>query len=90
MRSVSWTTQFVRDVKRMRKRGKDLEKLKFLITKLAKREPLSPKHRDYPLIGRWKNCRDCHIESDWILIYSADFYSLHLERTGSHSDLFRK
>ena len=90
MRSVSQTTQFVRDVKRMWKRGKDLEKLKFLVTKLAKREPLDPKHRDHPLTGSWKNCRDCHIESDWILIYSAEPHSLHLERTGSHSDLFRK
>ena len=71
MRSVSQTTQFVRDVKRMRKRGKDLEKLKFLVTKLAKNEPLDPKHRDHPLIGPWKNCRDCHIEPDWLLIYSA-------------------
>ncbi len=90
MRSVSQTTQFVRDVKRMRKRGKDLEKLKSLVTKLAKSIPLGPKHRDHPLIGPWKNCRDCHIEPDWILIYSVDPHYLHLERTGSHSDLFRK
>jgi len=90
MRSVSQTTQFVRDVKRMRKRGKDLEKLKSLVTTLAKREPLDSKHRDHPLIDRWKNCRDCHIEPDWILIYSADPHSLHLERTGSHSDIFKK
>ena len=90
MRSVSQTTQFVRDVKRMRKRGKNLEKLKVLVTKLSKTEPLDPKHRDHPLIGPWKNCRDCHIEPDWILIYSADPHSLHLERTGSHSDLFKK
>jgi mRNA interferase YafQ len=90
MRSVSQTTQFVRDVKRMRKRGKNLEKLKVLVTKLSKTEPLDPKHRDHPLIGPWKNCHDCHIEPDWILIYSADPHSLHLERTGSHSDLFKK
>ena len=90
MRSVSQTTQFVRDVKRMRKRGKDLEKLKFLVTKLAKSEPLDPKYRDHSLFGPWKNCRDCHIEPDWLLIYSADPFSLRLERTGPHSDLFRK
>jgi len=90
MKRVSQTTQFARDVKRMRKRGKDLEKLKVLVTKLAKIEPLDPKHRDHPLIGPWKNCRDCHVEPDWILIYSADPHSLHLERTGSHSDLFKK
>ncbi len=90
MRNVSQTNQFVRDVKRMRKRGKDLNKLKFLVTKLARSESLDPKHRDHPLIGPWKNCRDCHIEPDWILIYSADTHSLRLERTGTHSDLFRR
>ena len=90
MRSVSQTTQFARDVKRMRKRGKDLEKLKSLVTTIAKREPLDPKHRDHPLIGPWKNCSNCHIEPDWILVYSTDPNSLHLERTGSHSDLFKK
>ncbi len=90
MRRISQTTQFVRDVKRMRKRGKSLSKLRFIVTRLAKSEPLDPKHRDHPLIGRWKNCRDCHIEPDWILIYSADSHSLRLERTGSHSDLFRQ
>ena len=90
MRSISQTTQFVRDVKRMRKRGKDIEKLKFLVTKLAKSESLDPKYRDHPLIGPWKNCRDCHIEPDWVVIYSADTHSLRLERTGSHSDLFKR
>lgn len=89
MRSVSQTAQFARDVRRMRKRGKDLEKLKVLVGSLAKGEPLDPRHRDHFLLGRWKHCRDCHIEPDWILIYSCDPRSLRLERTGSHSDLFR-
>ena len=89
MRIVSQTTQFSRDVRRMRKRGKDLVKLKLLVARLAGGEPLDPGHRDHPLLGRWKNCRDCHIEPDWILIYSADPRSIRLERTGSHSDLFR-
>ena len=90
MKKVSQTTQFARDVKRMIKRGKDIEKLKVLIRKLVGDEILDAKHRDHPLIGPWKNCRDCHIETDWILIYSIDAHSLRLERTGTHSDLFRK
>lgn len=89
MKRVSQTTQFARDVKRMRRRGKDLEKLKPIVTRLARNKRLEPKHRDHRLIGPWKNCRDCHIEPDWILIYSADSQSLRLERTGSHSDLFK-
>ena len=90
MKSVSQTTQFARDVKLMRKRGKDLAKLKEVVEKLAAGAPLPQKYKDHPLIGPWRPSRDCHIEPDWILIYTTDTESLRLERTGSHSDLFRK
>jgi len=90
MKNLSQTTQFTKDVKRMSKRGKDLEKLKAVVKKLAQGESLAAKHRDHPLVGPWKNCRDCHIEPDWVLIYSVDTHNLRLERTGTHSDLFEK
>ncbi|MBI3987120.1 MAG: type II toxin-antitoxin system YafQ family toxin [Lentisphaerae bacterium] len=89
MRTLSQTTQFLRDVKRMRKRGKDLGKLREVVRLLAAGSPLEPKLRDHPLLGPWQPSRDCHIEPDWILIYTADETSLRLERTGTHSDLFR-
>ena len=90
MRRLSQTRQFSRDVKRMAKRGKDIAKLREVVTRLAEELPLDPRHRDHPLIGKLINCRDCHVEPDWILIYSMDQESLRLERTGTHSDLFRK
>ena len=90
MKHVSQTKQFGRDVKRMKKRGKDLSKLREIVSDLAEGKTLSTKHKDHPLIGEWKPSRDCHIEPDWLLIYTADDESLRLERTGSHSDLFKK
>ncbi len=90
MKQLSQSTQFARDVKLMRKRGKDLRKLQFVVKLLAEGIRLPPQHRDHPLIGTWRPSRDCHIEPDWILIYTADGDSLRLERTGSHSDLFKK
>lgn len=90
MKKVSQTRQFSRDVNRMRKRGKDLEKLQEIVKLLAEGVALSANHRDHPLIGPWQSSRDCHIEADWILIYTADKDPLRLERTGSHSDLFKK
>ena len=89
MKNLSQTTQFSRDVKRMRKRGKDLEKLKVVVGKLARGEPLDAKHRDHLLVGSWRNCRDCHLAPDWILIYYTDAHALRLERTGTHNDLFQ-
>lgn len=88
MKLVSQTTQFRRDVKRMQKRGKDLSKLQALIRRLADGQPLLVQHRDHALFGAWTPSRDCHIEPDWILIYTPGDNTLLLERTGTHADLF--
>ncbi len=85
-----FTTQFEKDVRRMQKRGKNIERLKMIIRSLAAGEPLDPMHRDHRLVGNWKGRRDCHIESDWLLIYKLDEKRVIFERTGTHSDLFRK
>lgn len=90
MKRVSQTKQFSRDVKRMRRRGKDLAKLRDVVKQLAAGALLDPKHRDHPLIGHWEPSRDCHVEPDGILIYTIDEETLRLERTGTHSDLFKK
>ncbi len=63
--------QLARDVKRIRSRGKDLEKLKEMVKKLANDESSDPKHRDHRLIGPWQDCRDCHVDVDgglWAVI----------------------
>ena len=88
MKQLFQTTQFSKDVKRIQKRGKDLEKLKVIVRKLANDDPLDPRNGDHPLSGEWKHCRDCHVEPDWILIYTKTNQYLRLERTGTHSDLF--
>jgi mRNA interferase YafQ len=90
MKKVSQTTQFSRDVKLMRKRGKDLHKLQEAVKLLAEGTPLPANYRDHPLMGPWQRSRDCHMEADWILIYTAEGDSLRLERTGTHSDLFKR
>ena len=90
MRSIRYTSQFKKDAKRIRKRGKDFAKLKVVINKLASGEELEPRYRDHALIGNFRGARDCHIEPDWLLIYQVDDEELILVRTGSHSDLFKK
>jgi mRNA interferase YafQ len=88
--NIHYTTQFKKDYKKIKKRSKDLSKLKNVIEKLATGRSLEPKYKDHQLSGNWKGHRDCHIEPDWILIYRINFDDLYLERTGSHSDLFKK
>lgn len=88
---IQFTTQFKKDLKAVKKQGKNLEKIYGIIEKLANGEALELKYRDHPLVGNYKSCRECHIESDWLLIYEIidDVLVLMLNRTGSHSDLFR-
>ena len=83
------STQFKRDVKRVKKRGKDLSKLRTLLSLLIERKPLPAYYSDHPLKGNWKGYRDAHIESDWLLLYRVVGGELHLARTGSHADLFQ-
>ena len=89
MRKPSYTRQFERDVKRMRKRGRDLGKLKAILSALVDEVPLEPRHRDHPLRGNYRDRRECHIEPDWLLVYKLEGETeIIFERTGTHSDLF--
>ena len=87
--NISYTTQFKKDYKRIKKQNKDLDKLKSIIEELISGQKLDLKFCDHQLSGIWKGHRDCHIEPDWILIYRVSSDTLYLERTGSHSDLFK-
>ena len=89
MYSAIRTTKFKKDVKRLAKRGKDIDKLTAVIKLLAAGEKLPPKYRDHALTGNRQGLRDCHIEPDWVLIYKIDHdvLVLLLTETGSHSDL---
>lgn len=55
---------------------------------------MDSKYRDHQLINdrRYKGCRECHIEPDWLLVYkyNNDELILFLVETGSHSELFNK
>lgn len=85
--AVRTTSQFERDVKRLEKQGKDLDKLQVILAALRNRRPLPPANRDHALTGQWKGFRDCHVGPDWVLIYERGPDSLKLVRTGSHAEL---
>lgn len=84
------TSKFQKDLKRIQKRGYDLNLIKDVIKKLANGETLPAKNKDHSLTGNYMGRRECHIAPDWLLIYEYDneFLYLYLTRTGTHSDLF--
>ncbi len=90
MLNINYTNQFKKDYKRIKKQHKDLSILQFVITELINDQELDAKYKNHQLIGNWKNHSECHLEPDWLLIYRISSNNLYLERTGSHSELFRK
>ncbi len=88
MKDLRLRTSFKRDVKRISKRGYDLDRLQAVIEFLRHGEVLDETYRDHPLKGEWTSFRECHIGPDWLLIYQATDDEVLLARTGSHADLF--
>lgn len=85
MYTPAYTKQFSGDVKLAKRRGKNLEKLKLIVQCLVARERLDPIHRDHKLAGAFAGRRECHIESDWLLIYKVQADTIIFERTGASS-----
>ena len=90
--TVKPTNKFQKDLKRIQKRGYDINLLTDIIKKLANGEALPRENKDHPLTGNYKGARECHIQPDWLLVYeiSEENLYLYLTRTGTHSDLFDK
>ena len=79
-----YTTQFQKDLHKVQKQGKKLEKLHTAINTLAAQKKLEHKHYDHPLKGKYVGYRECHVEPDWLLIYKViEAQSLRLARRGS-------
>lgn len=86
------TSQFKKDLKRIKKRGYDLSALEVVLNKLCTRQSLEDRNRDHALSGSYAGFRECHIKPDWLLVYAIDGDKLILtaSRTGTHSDLFQE
>lgn len=87
---LEFTRQYLKDLKRARKRGLEEEKLNEVILLLLKGEQLPASNRDHALTGDYKGFRKCHVSPDWMLIYRRDksLQIVTLVRTGTHADLF--
>lgn len=89
---IRYSSDFKKSYKKVKRQGKDLSKLKYVVTRLANKEELEIKYRNHSLTDskKYKNCGECHIEPDWLLVYKYqnDELVLLLIATGSHSELF--
>jgi len=82
------TAQFKKDLKKAARQGRDLEKVRKALKILAQPCALPKRYQDHPLKGPWKDFRECHLESDWLLIYTITDFELRPTRLGTHAELF--
>lgn len=88
---VIYSNNFKKDLKKAIKQGKNLDKLSVIVDKLSNGETLDAKYKDHRLANDkyYKDCRELHIEPDWLLVYQYidNELILLLVRTGTHSEL---
>jgi mRNA interferase YafQ len=91
MLTINYHKSFKQDYKRIKKQGADISLLEKVIGILQREEPLPAEYLDHQLKGNYTGFRELHIKPDWLLIYKINGKELLLilQRTGSHSELFR-
>ena len=89
MLNLKTTTRFEKDYKKALKSGREMTRLKRVMTWIACEQMLPPELRDHKLIGRYQGRRECHLAGDWLLIYKIQGGTVTFERTGAHSDLLK-
>lgn len=88
---IEYTNEFRKDVKRMKKRGYDMELMITAIEILQHDGKLPANYRSHKLVGKHIGKWECHITPDWLLVWKQYDQKLimTMTNTGSHSDLFK-
>lgn len=85
------TGQFRRDVKLCIKQGRNMDLLGAVISLLAEDGRLPQEYHPHKLSGRLSGIWECHIQPDWLLLWTQDDDELILvmTRTGTHAEVLR-
>lgn len=75
----------------MIKRNANPELLKNVISLISLGDPLPSRYKEHNLSGNYSKYKECHVLSDWLLIYKKDTDKkiVYFADTGTHSDLFK-
>ena len=91
MKKLKPSTQFKKDLKKLRNNPLKAEALREVLVRLENEEELPSKYRPHTLYGDYHGCMECHIKGDFLLIWFDDETDeIVLLRLGSHSELFGK
>lgn len=91
MKTIHYSTKAKKDLKKYRNNIQLMETLFEVLGKLEKGETIPRKYKPHALIGNYKNCMECHVGNDFLLIWiDAASDMVEIVRLGSHSELFGK
>lgn len=91
MKKLRPSTQYKKDLKRIRNNPKKAADLLVVLQLLENELPIPECYRPHMLTNDYAGCMECHIQGDFLLIWIdriAD--EIDLLRLGSHSELFGK
>ena len=89
MKEVRYSTKAKKDLKKYRNDLAKMHELYSVLNVLASGGILAPEYKAHMLSGNYKNCMECHVGNDFLLIW-IDSDAIYVERIGSHSELFEK
>lgn len=91
MKILKQTSQFKKDLKRIQNNPKKISSLEAVLRILSETGTIPKEYKPQLLSGDYKGYMECHIESDFLLIWIDENIDLiKLVRLGSHSELFKK
>lgn len=92
MFELRFSGRFKKAYKLCVKRGLDPEIMSQALRFLSETGTVPQSYQPHPLHGDYEGCMECHLQSDWLLVWEKHDKELCviLISTGTHSDLFGK
>jgi mRNA interferase YafQ len=90
MFKLKYSNRFKKDIKRFQHDKTFLAELEKVLDALVQGKKLPLKNFNHRLSGEFKDCYECHVSADTLIIYRYENKELIilLLRLGSHSELF--
>jgi len=90
MYALIFSKQFEKDFVKAKRSNFDIAKLESALKMLQSTGTLPfHKYKTHKLKGEWKGALEAHLEPNWLLIWYKKDKEIFLDRTGSHSELFK-
>ena len=91
MKTIHYSTKAKKDLKKYRNNVELMKGLFEILKKLENGESVPARYKPHNLIGDYKDCMECHVGNDFLLIWIDKFSdTVEIVRIGTHSELFEK